>query len=117
VLRYNEKLAEITVADTRTPTAIANEIRRRLLPTALVQHDQAVAIVRNAWEYAETTDRVARKLAKFGHTGSNPDAIHVTDGPTVHVQGNSVRFETFYVPADLAEKLLTVLAAETRKAS
>jgi len=104
--------SRITVNATRPAKAIAAEITRRLLPAYLPVYARMKAQAERANEYAALTARTKAALTdtglvRLGHRDG--DSIYPTADLgiyTMRPQGDTVRFEAFSVPAELAIAIL-----------
>lgn len=106
----------ISVSATRAPAAIAREITKRFLPMYLPLYDKQQDVVngQNAYE-AQTAASNAALLTLPGiekSTYSSGVRVVGYAPHTISAQGDSVRFEAFNVPLDVALKVLPLLRRE-----
>jgi hypothetical protein len=107
----------ITVSAERPIKTLAAEIIRRFLPAYLPVYDKLAERAAGADDYAAKTKRTAAALlaalpgARAG-ARNHDDAtvwLHDNHAHSVTAQGDSVRFEAFSCPADVAIKVLQLL--------
>jgi hypothetical protein len=108
----------ITVDAAREPTAIAGEIKRRLLPIYLPAFEQAAADCRQADADVDLTNQTTEALLAAGNAGYRrmangvrlsrlyPDESYAR---WIEASGTLVRFDGFTVPLEVAIKVLALL--------
>jgi hypothetical protein len=117
---YRETSPTITVNASRPPAAIASEIRRRFLPAYLELYAKKRSEQDGAEAYQrETAATLARLVAATGSAdglrranGQQLSTLYVRDSHVYRVEasGDSVRFEAFSCPVDVAVRVLDLLA-------
>jgi hypothetical protein len=101
----------------RGAEAIAKDVRRRLLPLVTPLYAQAQEYKAQREEQFRQVEAVeAMFIARFGYTKPQfrGDSLYRSDDPG-HIRviaGDSIYFERFYLPRDLAIKVLELISKE-----
>jgi hypothetical protein len=120
--RYGETSPTITVNASRPAAQIAAEIRRRFLPGYLALYAKKTAERAGAEQYQDrTADTLARILAATASEGGRQGRANGAQLSTVYLReshvhrveasGDSVRFEAFSCPVEVAIRVLDLLSA------
>lgn len=121
----------ITVAAGRAPSAIAAEIRRRLLPAHRVTMRQALVHLAEQENHACARQRAMARLRSalpalepYSHdrdgisgsfyAGQAPGRAHASGSARINHQGESVELDLHSVPLDLAVRILALLDAASQ---
>lgn len=119
--RKNPPVTDISIAISRGAAAIAKDISRRLIPSALPVYEAALKRCRDNEQHidgvAATTRRLGKALGVEVRDNGSRAAIYVDSLVLAVSSADSVRFEHFYCDPDTALKVVALVRASKKEES